>query len=201
MNLIKCYISSFGKLNDFEYNFQDGLNIINQENGFGKSTFASFIKCMFYGIIDGKKHLENNERKRFTPWGTTGKFGGYIIFEHNNVKFRLERFFGTKFSEDEAYLYDYQTGKKLDLPENLGQEYFGLDEDAFLSTLFFSEKDLSVQSNSSLTSKYNSTLDISTEDDTDTAINALKNHVKEYKYSGERGYLWDIQYKTADFHH
>ena len=46
MKLLRCYIQNYGKLHEFKYDFNDNLNIILQENGWGKSTFASFIKAM-----------------------------------------------------------------------------------------------------------------------------------------------------------
>lgn len=48
MKLIRCHIENFGVLSDFDFAFDDGLTIICQGNGFGKSTFAAFIKAMFY---------------------------------------------------------------------------------------------------------------------------------------------------------
>ena len=56
MKLINCYISSFGKLQDFSYDFSSGLNTVIEDNGWGKSTFATFIKAMFYGL-NSKKSL------------------------------------------------------------------------------------------------------------------------------------------------
>ena len=47
MKIKKCYIENFGKLHEFKYEFSDGLNIINEMNGWGKSTLATFIKVMF----------------------------------------------------------------------------------------------------------------------------------------------------------
>ena len=40
MKLINCYISSFGKIKDFNYDFSEGLNTILEENGWGKTTFT-----------------------------------------------------------------------------------------------------------------------------------------------------------------
>ena len=55
MKLIKCSIENYGTLSGFKYEFNDNLNIINEENGFGKSTLASFIKAMFYGLDNAGK--------------------------------------------------------------------------------------------------------------------------------------------------
>ena len=59
----------------------DGLTTICQGNGFGKSTFAAFIKAMFYGFPrTGARNIVENERKRYDPW-QGGKYGGYLEFE------------------------------------------------------------------------------------------------------------------------
>ncbi len=195
MRLIKCYVSSFGKLKDYTYDFTDGLNVILQDNGFGKSTLASFIKCMFYGLSDGKRSITQNERLKFKPWGSSDKFGGYVVFETPKGQFRLEKFFGSKASEDEMRLFDNLTGKQLPNVELVGHKLFGIDEEGFASTLYFSEKDLDVKGNSSLTAKYNATLDINADDHTDDALGRIKSLAKEYKYSGERGLIWDSHRK------
>lgn len=54
MKLIACHINNFGKLSDLNINFNDGVNVINQPNGWGKSTLAAFLKAMLYGF-DTKK--------------------------------------------------------------------------------------------------------------------------------------------------
>ena len=64
MNLIKCHIENFGKLQNFDFEFSKGLNTIKEENGFGKTTFANFIKAMFYGLDASKS--EKSDRKRYT---------------------------------------------------------------------------------------------------------------------------------------
>lgn len=46
MKLIKCHIENFGKLSDFTYDFTDGCNTVCEENGWGKSTLAAFLRVM-----------------------------------------------------------------------------------------------------------------------------------------------------------
>ena len=66
MRLISCYIDGFGKLNNMEVQFEDGINTFVQDNGWGKSTLAAFIRVMLYGF-DGetKRNDIENERKRY----------------------------------------------------------------------------------------------------------------------------------------
>ena len=96
MKLVNCYVSSFGNLKDFPYDFCGTLNTLKQENGWGKSTFAAFIKAMFYGLSDSKRGIDDNERKRFAPWNSTEKFGGNLTFEWKGQRFKIERFFRSK---------------------------------------------------------------------------------------------------------
>ena len=44
MKLISLHIDNFGQFNNFDYVFEDGINQIVEENGWGKSTLAAFIK-------------------------------------------------------------------------------------------------------------------------------------------------------------
>jgi uncharacterized protein YhaN len=53
-----------------EVQFEDGINTFVQDNGWGKSTLAAFIRVMLYGF-DGetKRNDIENERKRYRPSG------------------------------------------------------------------------------------------------------------------------------------
>ena len=182
MKILKCYVSSFGKLNDFTYNFSQGLNTINQDNGWGKSTLATFIKAMFYGLTGSKHSIAENERKKYRPWNSTDKFGGYIEFEWGKNTYKIERFFGAKESEDTVRLFDTKTGKEFHNTENLGKRIFEIDEEGFLSTTYFSQKDFQIKSNSSLTAKYNSICELEESKDYDNAIEKLDAKIKNIKF-------------------
>ena len=90
MKLVKCYVSAFGKLQDFTYDFSQGLNVINEDNGWGKTTFATFIKAMFYGLNSSKRTVAENERIKYKPWNSVNKFGGYVVFEWAGKEFKIE---------------------------------------------------------------------------------------------------------------
>ncbi len=189
MKLISCYISSFGKLKDFTYNFNQGLNVIMQENGWGKSTFATFIKAMFYGLNDSKRNVEDNERKKYMPWNSTARFGGKIRFSIGEKQFEIERFFGKKASDDSMKLTDLSTGISHEENSDWGKRIFKVDEDGFLSTTFFSQKDLQIKDSHSIAEKYNKACEVEQSEQYEKAIAKLENKIKSYSYSGGRGLI------------
>ncbi|MBQ8426463.1 MAG: hypothetical protein IJX16_01740 [Clostridia bacterium] len=189
MKLKKCYVSSFGKLKDYTYDFGDGLNTIKEDNGFGKSTLATFIKAVFYGLNDSKRNVNDNERIKYRPWNSVGTFGGHIEFEWGGQDFKLERFFGAKESEDSVKLYDIKTGRVHDNPEDIGRRIFEIDQDGFLSTTYFSQKDFQIKSNTSLTAKFNSVCEVQDTDSFDKALSKIEEKAKTYKYRGDKGLI------------
>ena len=143
MKILKCYVENFGGLSKFSYDFNDGLNVLQHENGWGKTTLAVFIKAMFYGLSSYKgNNLSNNERRKYAPW-QGGNFGGNIEFEVQGRQYRIERFFGKTNNADTYYLIDLKTGKpSQDYPLNLGEVLFDLDADGFERTVFIPQKKL-----------------------------------------------------------
>ena len=198
MKLLNCYISSFGKLQNFSYDFSSGLNTIIEDNGWGKSTFATFIKAMFYGLNSTKRSVAENERIKYRPWNSTQRFGGYIEFLWGNNQYKIERFFGTKEAEDTIRLFDVKTGKEFTNTENLGKRIFEIDEEGFLSTTYFSQKDFEIKSNSSLTAKFNSVCEVQDTEAFDKALLKLEEKAKTYKYRGDKGLIADTKREIAD---
>ena len=50
MKIREIYVKSFGCLYDFKKEFHDGFNAVTENNGFGKTTLATFVKAMFYSL-------------------------------------------------------------------------------------------------------------------------------------------------------
>ena len=65
MKLISLHIDNFGQFNNFDYVFEDGINQIIEENGWGKSTLAAFIKVMFFGFDNTSKRDDYVNEKLF----------------------------------------------------------------------------------------------------------------------------------------
>ena len=131
MKLIHLYIENFGGLQRYELDFSDGLTVLREENGFGKTTLAEFIRAMFYGFPRKAKTLEKSRRQKYTPW-QGGKFGGNLTFRLDGKDYRIERTFGATPRGDHFQVIDLETGRKTDrFTEEIGLEIFGLDADSF----------------------------------------------------------------------
>ena len=201
MKLLSVNISSFGKLRDFNCDFCEGLNVLCERNGFGKTTLATFIKAMFYGIGGSKKSdLFQNDHKRYRPFNSTEKFGGSMRFEHSGRIFRVERFFGNTPKEHTFKLYDDVTGKLLqnatdDVQGELGYRIFGLDADAFERCLYLPQKEVVVASNDSFVQKLSNLAENATEQNNcQKACDSLTKFYKNYKLDkGDGGILFNLK--------
>ena len=188
MKLIKCHIENFGKLSNYDYDFHDGLNTIKEDNGFGKTTFASFIKAMFYGLESKRNTKVLIDRKKYEPW-QGGKFGGNIEFELQGKKYKIERFFEKKEVDDTFKLYDLSTNLETDdFSQNIGEEIFKLNKEAYERSTFISGQNMEVSMNDSLNAKLGNILENENDiNSSEKAINALDEAIKRYKKTGGRG--------------
>lgn len=188
MKLTKCYIENFGTLHNFEYNFKDGLNVILEENGFGKTTFGAFIRSMFYGL-DGSRS-ESSDRKKYKPW-QGGNFGGNIEFEIKNKRYRIERRFGNKISEDSFKLYNLDTGlESKDYSENIGEEIFKINKQGYERTTYIPQNHIKIDMEDSINAKLGNVLETGNDvDSSEKAISKLDETIKIYEKRGNKGKL------------
>ena len=142
MKLLSCHVENFGKLSDFSYIFEEDLNVLLAENGWGKSTLAAFLKVMFYGFDgENRRSEDGHERLRYRPWGG-GTYGGSVTFSKGDREYRIHRSFGMRKKEDTFLLFDDKTGlPSSDFTESVGEELFGIDRASFTRTVFWSQQD------------------------------------------------------------
>ena len=195
MRFLECYIENFGKLQGFRYTFDAGLNTILAENGYGKTTLSAFLKCMLYGMEDTKRQdLAENDRKHYMPW-QGGRCGGYLSIEHEGRRYKIERTFAPKASEDTFALYNLDTGRLSDdYTTLLGEEMLGIDRDGFERTLFLSERRLSGKNDNKTVSARLSEL-VGCDGDiggVDAAMKKLDEKRKYYKKTGGRGHIDEL---------
>lgn len=195
MRLLRLEIENFGKLSGFALDLCDGLNVLCEENGFGKSTLAAFIKAMLYGLpATTKRNLDKNERKKYTPW-QGGAYGGSLEFECEKGCFRIERFFGAKEANDEFRLFDLSTQKPSSaFSSDVGIELFGIDAEGFARSAFLSQSGMdNNDENVSVTAKLTGLLeDVNDMGSYDVAMETIDKRRKFYEVKGGRGKVSDI---------
>lgn len=138
MKIINLHVENFGKLHDYDLEFNDNLVQIYHNNGWGKTSLTFFIKAIFYGLPAKSRGDEvKYERSKYLPW-QGGNYGGYIEYEEENERYRITRYFG-KTPEDDFYELINLTSGKVDKNEKipLGEKLFGVGENSFTITAFF----------------------------------------------------------------
>lgn len=190
MRLLYCHIENFGKLCDVSFDFTQGLNTVCEDNGWGKSTLAAFLRVMLYGFEgEGKKKdpLEN-ERKRYQPW-QNGIYGGELSFAAGEKEYSLRRTFGAKASED---VFELRTLPDLlastDYTSNIGEELFAIDAASFRRTVFLSQNDCAGGTTDSINAKLgrltDNTDDINNFESADKRLKDLLNHMSPTRSTG-----------------
>ena len=195
MKLIRCYVENFGGITNLSYEFSSKLNIVNEDNGWGKTTLAVFIKSMFYGMESTtKRNLDENERKKYMPWNG-GRFGGNIEFEVNDRSYRIERYFGQRDREDYFALYDLSTNLLTDdFSDNLGEEIFKIDREAFERSIYIPQQQISVEANDSLSAKLTNILESDNDiNKYEKAIARLDEASKIYRKKGDKGKISELE--------
>ncbi len=184
MRVISCHINGFGKIKDFDYEFNQGLNTLLQNNGWGKTTFSVFVKAMFYGMEYSRKQ-GLSERKHYQPWDG-GVYGGSLTFEEEGRIYRIERIFGKTDKEDSFSLINVETGLETeDYDSNLGETIFGIDRDSYERTSFIPQLDTKTGMTGSINAKMGNLSSVADDiSNFDNAIKAIEEKKASYTSNG-----------------
>lgn len=182
MRLLSCYIEGYGQIKQKEYTFNEGITSIFAENGGGKSTLASFIKAMFYGLKGYKTgSTEFCDREHFYPFDG-GAFGGNLTFISKGKTYKIERYFSEKNTSGDSVKVYVNGEETNELGEDIGKAVFGVDESSFMRTVFINGEDVEIKSTSSINAKLGSFLQgIDGKDDLDGALKRLETARKSYQ--------------------
>lgn len=186
MKIVRANIVAFGKLKNMTVNFVDGVNLFQQENGFGKSTLCAFIRAMLYGlcytykIVDG---VRANDVSKYRPWDCTGTFGGSLEISHDGENYRIERFFGATAKSESLQVVHLSTGKQLDIACP-GEHFLGLTVDSYDRSTYLPQEQVELSSNQNFDAKLANLVQDSTQD-YDKLQEKLRAYKKAFKF--ERG--------------
>ena len=82
MKILSLHIDGFGKLNDRDLSFKDGLNVVYGRNEAGKSTLHTFIRGMLFGIERQRGRAARTDTySKYEPWENSGTYEGQLRLE------------------------------------------------------------------------------------------------------------------------
>ena len=126
----------FGCLHEKKIALSPGINLITGGNEAGKSTAASFLRCMLYGMRRGRgRNAVRDDYHRLIPWNQT-QAEGSLCFSCQGRNFRLHRVFADRqekvelFCTDDGEVLDVSMGDLQMLLGGLGE---GLYENVVIS--------------------------------------------------------------------
>ncbi|MCH5162068.1 MAG: AAA family ATPase [Clostridiales bacterium] len=182
MKLLSCHIENYGKISDKDIEFDGKLTSFCEANGYGKTTLASFLKAMFYGLDTDTAKSRFNERRHFYPF--SGKsFGGNLTFVSDGKEYKIERFFDEK-SATKDWVRVYRDGNLSHEFDNksIGEALFGIDKQSFERTIFISGTDIEIASTGSINTKLNNFVEGGDDNSNlEAAVKRLQEKSKEYK--------------------
>ena len=136
MILLSAYINSFGKFKNFEFSFNSKFNEIDGINGYGKTTLATFLKVMLFGM-GSKKSVE---RTHFAPLSGSD-YGGVLTLKYKNDIYKIVRIFGINSSKNDTILIE-KNGKQISFIGEIGEVLLGIDKETFERLFFIDNNDL-----------------------------------------------------------
>lgn len=94
MEIRELYMENFGKFHGVRIKLDSGINILQGENEFGKSTIYHFIRGMLFGIEKQRgRGAGKDTYTLYEPWSNPAYYKGMMRFESDGKIFRLERNF------------------------------------------------------------------------------------------------------------
>lgn len=138
MRINNIKINGFGKLENKDIEFEDGINIVYGENEAGKSTILKFISSMLYGASKNKNGKNISDFDKYKPW-SNGEFSGKIKYTlDDESEYEVFR----DFKKKNPIIYNEfgkDISKEFAIDKTNGINYFeeqtGVDEQTFFKTV------------------------------------------------------------------
>lgn len=149
MKILSVHVQSFGKLQNFDFNFNGGLNVLSESNGFGKTTLCNFIRAMLYGFTYTRSKRDGasiSDAGIWTTWNSSEKIGGSMVVEHCGAAYRIERYFGGT-AKTETLSVINETSGRAESIDNPGEYFLGLTAESFDRSAYLPQESVEIASN------------------------------------------------------
>ena len=150
MKIENLKINGFGKLENKEIEFSEGINVIIGKNEAGKSTLLKFITSMFYGTSRNKNGKIIPDFEKYKPWNTDDYSGRISYKLDNGEKYEVYR----EFKKKAPTIYNENKddiSKKYQIDKNKESSFFieqtGISEENFFSTSVSEQENVKLSNN------------------------------------------------------
>lgn len=150
MKIESLKINGFGKLENKELNFSDGINVIQGNNESGKSTLLKFITSMFYGTARIKNGKNISDFDKYKPWGKDEYSGKITYVLDNNEEYEVYR----EFKKKSPIIYDEKRNditKNYQIDKNKDSMFFieqtGITEENFFASCVAEQENVRLSTN------------------------------------------------------
>ena len=186
MKLIQLEITRFGKFRDTMIDIEPGFWTLQQDNEWGKTTMADFIRFMFYGFEKSRarRTLLENPLERYQPWDSSDGLAGALLLEDEaGERYRLERTMNAK-GKGQVRVLD-KDGKEWDIPCP-GEHFLGVDGETFMNVFYICQGDNSPRRTAGMDVAMKNLVTTGSED---VSYDAVMEHLqsKRLKYSSPKG--------------
>lgn len=93
MQIEEAKVFNFGKLQQREFRFGPGINVVYGPNEAGKSTLHAFLAAMLFGMEKNRGRAVKEGYTRYEPWHAPAYYSGALRFTVEGHPFYLERNF------------------------------------------------------------------------------------------------------------
>ena len=134
MKIRNIHIDGFGKFENRDIDFSDGVNIIYGANEAGKTTIHNFLEAMLYGTEKKGHGFTKSMQDAMRPWKEGVPYGGTMCIEHKGNRYLIRRDFSKPDAAPE--ITDLSNGEKIKEPEKfLSVVLGGVTRGAFKSSV------------------------------------------------------------------
>ena len=145
MKINNIKINGFGKLENKEFSFNKGINLVMGNNESGKSTFAKCIQAILYGISRNKNGNLISDYEKYTPWNSN-TFSAKINYSlDNGEQFEVYRDFSKRTTKIFNSNYeDISSNYSIDKSRNSNyfSEQTNISEDIFSRTAIVPQQEV-----------------------------------------------------------
>lgn len=192
MKILSINVHSFAKLKNVNVDLRGGVNVIQNVNGFGKTTMANFIRAMLYGFTYSRTKGVT-DASHFAPWDSSEKFGGSLIVEHGGEIYRIERFFGATARQEMLTITNEQTHRPVNLNVQPGEWLLGLTADSYDRSAYFPQEAVELSSNDNFDSRLANLVQNGAED-YDKVQDKLRAYKKNLRFErGAGGVIYELE--------